>query len=281
MYFLLFIIIVIIIIIILAAIVANNNSTAPTTPPMTEFPFQTFIINLDRSPERYTYVTEQLKTMGITKYRRWRASDGKKISVNSMIKQGVNPWLAENEKGSAGCSLSHIRLWRYMVRKQLGWCLILEDDVNFHPDFMRLFPYYWNYVPSDAKIVYPGYCGSYDNSNNSPIDTPSPVFPVVNIAVDRIYNRAVLCTHAYMINWQGAQYLLDNLLPMTDTVDQCLLVHFKNHPGSYIFNGEIEIKGIRASDHKMICGGKCTQEGIVYQNREIHGSILQIINKND
>lgn len=117
------------------------------------FPFEMFIINLERSPDRYNYITNHVSELGLHNFSRWPGVDGSTADVKTMISEGVNPHIANNVKGAAGCTLSHIRLWRHIVKNKLAhsqWVLVL-DDANFHPMFINLFWQYWNQVPKLPK----------------------------------------------------------------------------------------------------------------------------------
>lgn len=220
------------------------------------FPFPVYIINLERKPERFNYVVSQLNKMGIKNYQKWVATDGFKIDINEMIKDGIEQKLINNGLGLAGCASSHIRLWKHIAGNKLGWTLILEDDVHFHPEFINLFYKYWKRVPIDAKIIFPGYFDFPKNDKQIVIE------------------QNVMCLHGYMLNHEGAKYLLDNLLPMDEVVDYVITEHFRNNYGSFIFNGRIKIGDIIPDDYKMTHGDQCMFNGIIYQNREEYGRTI-------
>ena len=83
-----------------------------------------------------------------------------------------------------------------------------------------------------------------------------------------------MCLQGYMISSQGAQYLVNNLLPIKNPVDIDLDNHFDGKPGSYIFNGNVTIDGIRPNDYKEANGRRCMFNGIIYQNHEEQGSTI-------
>jgi len=220
------------------------------------FPFQTFIINLDRKKERYDYVAKQLDNLGISNYKRWSATDGFNIDPTEMIADGISQKLINKGKGFAGCASSHVRIWKHIRDNKLDWTLILEDDVHFHPQFIAIFYKYWKHVPIDAKIVFPGY---YDMPKNDK---------------QLILNQSVMCLHGYMVNSEAAEYLLQYLLPMDDPIDVHITEHFRNNYGSFIFNGMVTINNIRPDDYKLNNGDKCMFNGIIYQNREEYGRTI-------
>lgn len=223
------------------------------------FDYPVYVINLERKIERYNYVISQLEKLGITNYNRWLATDGFVETPEQMEQNGMTPEFSKRQ-GLPGCASSHVRLWKHIAKNKMGWTLILEDDAHFHPQFNELFPAYWRNVPVDALIVFPGHCCGKSINN------------------ELIVSQSVMCNHGYMISSVGAQYLLDNILPMNDPVDIAIVEHFRNRRGSYIFNGQASINGIVPDDYKNSQNGKCTFDGIIYQNQEEYGSTIHNFN---
>lgn len=230
---------------------ADNPREAPD--------LEVYIINLERKPERYQYVSQQLRDLGMKNPHRWVGTDGFKTDDATLLSVGITPDLIARGRGLAGCAASHLRLWTYIRDNNLDWTLILEDDAHFHPDFVTLFPKYWREVPKDALIVFPGFCAPKEVEE----EHPEAVIP-----------RGVMCLHGYMLNAKGAAYLLKELLPMDLPVDIPITEHFRHRPGSYIFNGEFTMDGIRPNDYKESQGKRCTFNGLIYQNQQDQGSTI-------
>jgi len=238
-----------------------------------EFPFNTYVINLDRKPERYHYAKNGVHNVGIKNVQRLSGTDGHILTSSEMQRHGLTKEFSE-KKGLAGCAASHVRMWKDIVRNKMGWTLILEDDVHFHPKFNELFQSYWKQVPKDALIVFPGYCGGgpivdgdNSNQNNSASENKN------------VQHASVMCLHAYMVSHVGAKYLLDHLLPLNVPVDIAIVEHFRNARGSYVFNGNDNVvlpdgTSLRPHDYKNAMGNKCKFSGIVYQNHEEQGSTI-------
>ena len=218
-----------------------------------------FIINLDRKPERYEYVAAELDRAGMTGYQRWSAVDGFNTDANLLIYYGTTEKLS-SRKGLAGCASSHMNLWRYIVEENIEWTLVLEDDAHLHPEFPQLFRSYCAKVPVDAKIVYLGHCGINHEELGS----------------KNVVRHAAMCTHAYLISRGGAEYLLNNILPVDQPIDIAMVEHFyeTEAEGCYVFNGTSYIDGIRPHDYKDINGKRCNFDGIVYQDEEGLGSTI-------
>jgi hypothetical protein len=85
-----------------------------------------------------------------------------------------------------------------------------------------------------------------------------------------------MCLHAYLINWKGAEFLLNNIFPVNEPIDIEIVKCFDkfNKKGSYIFNSNMYINDIRPEDYKDKNGRKCMFNGIVFQNHEEQGSTI-------
>lgn len=220
-----------------------------------DFPFPIIIINMDHQLERYNSVKTQLDTMDIKNYSRFSATNGSKTAFDKKH-ISYNLTLTPNQ---AGCADSHIRVWEHIRDNNMGWTLILEDDVVFHPNFKELFNYYWSKVPANAKIVYLGY------GHEDPF--PNRTFPIIQ--------KDVYCLHAYMINAKTAQYLLKNLVPMRIAIDLEVMFFMGTVRGSYICNDKVNINGIIPYDYKVQNCKTCYFNGIVYQNRDDYVSNIE------
>lgn len=239
----------------------NNTVTVSTMAdnPREAPELEIYIINLERKPGRYSYVTSQLENLGMTKYQRWIGTDGFTASDAELLEMGVTKSLIKRGRGLAGCATSHVRLWKHIVQNNMDWTLILEDDAHFHPDFVTLFPKYWREVPKDAKIIFPGFCAPKEVEDEN---------------TEAVIPRGVMCLHGYMLNAAGAAYLLKELLPMDLPVDIPITEHFRHRAGSYIFNGNFVMDGIRPNDYKESNGKRCMFNGIIYQNQQDQGSTI-------
>ncbi|WP_299937515.1 glycosyltransferase family 25 protein [uncultured Nitratireductor sp.] len=91
---------------------------------------KTFLINLDRSPERLQYMAEMLAGLGIS-FTRISAVDGTVIDRPDC----ASPSLTLPE---IGCFLSHRKIWERMVSEEIPVAFIVEDDVELSPDLPML-----------------------------------------------------------------------------------------------------------------------------------------------
>lgn len=101
---------------------------------------KTYVINLEKRPDRLKYISEQLDQLGL-EYERVEAVDGSSLE---------RPYPLFNEKrflldqkkhvvsGEIGCALSHREIWKKIVANNESHALILEDDIEVNSDIKKL-----------------------------------------------------------------------------------------------------------------------------------------------
>ncbi len=96
---------------------------------------QTWVINLDRAPDRLARVREQLERLGLP-FTRLPAVDARALTPAQRAlldepafhrRHGMTPLL-----GELGCYLSHIEVMRAFLASGAEAALVLEDDVRVH-----------------------------------------------------------------------------------------------------------------------------------------------------
>lgn len=99
-----------------------------------------FLVNLDQDARRLMSANEQLKHLDI-QYERIPGVYGKKLSAEER-RVAFSPfrwWCAMGRvvaPAEIGCALSHYNIYRRMIADEgLDYCCILEDDVEFSPQF--------------------------------------------------------------------------------------------------------------------------------------------------
>jgi glycosyl transferase, family 25 len=92
----------------------------------------TWVINLDRAPERLARISAQLQGLNLP-FTRVAAVDARALSdaqkqqldePNYRLKHGMTPVL-----GELGCYLSHVEVMRLFLASRHEFALVLEDDV--------------------------------------------------------------------------------------------------------------------------------------------------------
>lgn len=129
--------------------------------------FKTFVINLDRSPQRLKEIKAQLNKLGI-EFERFSAFDGKYASDETLSKYysaelNRKKYYTPLSKTEIACYISHLKVCEKVVSENLDYAIILEDDLILSDGF-RLIPsaieaikFKWNYIkliaPFKAKKI--------------------------------------------------------------------------------------------------------------------------------
>lgn len=100
---------------------------------------KTFLINLDKNPERLVESARQLNALGVS-FERIAAIYGKDLGEDEK-RRSVNAfrwWCAKGRKvrdGEIGCALSHLSVYRKMIDENIDVACILEDDNRYRDTF--------------------------------------------------------------------------------------------------------------------------------------------------
>lgn len=190
-----------------------------------------FVISM--GGERLDTARQTLEKMGVDNYHVWPAVVGKSIvdadtgSVDAefaplfsartltALARGRDTAKDLNKAGAAGCSLSHIGVWKYVVDKNLPAVVVFEDDIApVDPDLdapqaiaqavanaggIEAFDVLWLY---HAAMIGHGKEQTADWSSDTK-RTRGPGW----------------CTLAYVLTQRGARALLRDALPLISTID--------------------------------------------------------------
>ncbi len=111
-----------------------------------------YYINLDRSPERRAWFTQQAEALGLDLVR-VPAVDGRELPAAEL-----DHWrqLSEGNKvlspGEIGCFLSHRKAWEAVLAGDEKWAFIAEDDIHFS-ESTKIFFQNISWVPPNADLV--------------------------------------------------------------------------------------------------------------------------------
>lgn len=100
---------------------------------------KTYLINLDRSPERLQFMRGQLDRLGIP-FERFPAVYGKDLTPTARAKgfSRIRSFIASKKRMSdaeIGVAMSHVGCYRRMVETEERYALVLEDDVVLSDGF--------------------------------------------------------------------------------------------------------------------------------------------------
>lgn len=219
-----------------------------------------FLISLKRKTDRTQNVMKEFENVGIKNYTIFEGTDGWYSTKEELERNGIHQSFCE-KKGLAGCASSHVRLWRKIVDEKIPWSIIFEDDVHLHPNFMELLDEYIKHIPERTDILYLGYCCPEFSQNINPF----------------IIKGNCMCLHAYMISYQGAENLLNNILPIRQPVDIAMLHYYRNKGKSFYINPRVNINGIVPKSYSDNNSNKYEFFGIAYQNRRGLGTTVHSV----
>jgi glycosyl transferase, family 25 len=172
---------------------------------------RTWVINLDRAPDRLARISGQLLRLGLG-YTRLPAIDARSLTPAQRAaldepgyrrRHGMTPVL-----GELGCYLSHVEAMRLFLDSDAACALILEDDVLLHDS-----------LPAVLQGLLQ-HAARWDMVKLSGVHSGTPV-PFLDLAPGhRLAVMLTRCTgsSAYIVNRRAAQAYLHGaqpLLPMS------------------------------------------------------------------
>jgi glycosyl transferase family 25 len=172
-----------------------------------------YLINLDRSKDRYDYVIDKIKALGLP-FKRISAVDGNLLSADELEKMVDKSWL-EYKKGQIGCYLSHVKFWKEFLESDYEYAVVFEDDVTFDPLKLK--------ETIDEVLKYPSYwdiCTFNMHWGNGDQHFALSVDKILNQYEMLYYLQKPYLTGCYLINRHAAINLLQKAFPIKDAVDQ-------------------------------------------------------------
>ncbi|MGI4775321.1 MAG: glycosyltransferase family 25 protein [Janthinobacterium lividum] len=173
-----------------------------------------YLVNLDRSEGRRKYVMPSVKALAYP-VQIVSAVDGKYLSDDE-INQTTDIDAYEHSsnyypsKGTIGCYLSHIKVWREFLNSDYKFAVIFEDDVSFDPvklksviEQLQANAEYWD-------------INSFEISHRG---NPLTLKKLVDNYKLVVYSYKVSHSGAYIINRKAAKQLLEKSLPIRMPVD--------------------------------------------------------------
>jgi GR25 family glycosyltransferase involved in LPS biosynthesis len=178
------------------------------------------IINLDKSKDRWSNLQPQLKKLVPLPCIRWSATDGRKLSEEQMLEEGIPPTMLpsidttqpnkEGRKGEIGCYLSHRKLLEHLttlnVDPDVGH-LILEDDVIIDTTLLTSWNTSYKYLPKDWGLFY---FGLRENAELGP----------AKYGIAKL--KKTWGTYGYMVKHSKIPEILRTIQPMTGPIDAIL-----------------------------------------------------------
>ena len=175
--------------------------------PMQWDGLKTWVINLDRAPDRWARITAQLHSLGLP-HERLSAVDARALTPTQLgaldepayrAQHGMTPAL-----GELGCYLSHLQVLQAFLASAADFALVLEDDVVLHHSLPAVL---------HGLMQHPS---RWDVAKLSAVHSGTPLRYLQVAPGHWLAVMLSRCTgsSAYLVNRSAAQAYVQGLLPM-------------------------------------------------------------------
>lgn len=113
---------------------------------------KSYLINLQRSPQRLSWMSDQFSQLGI-EFERVEAIDGRQ-QTSSELQRHASPRLDGMEwtASEIACFLSHRKCWQIIASGEAPYAAVFEDDLHLDDEVAALLSgHYW--IPMEAEII--------------------------------------------------------------------------------------------------------------------------------
>lgn len=170
---------------------------------------KTFLVNLDKNPERLKFMDGQLQRLGIG-YERIPAIHGAGLTAEQK-RSAYRSFRARLVRGTPlsdgeiGCALSHCTIYRRIVTENIAAALVLEDDIVISDEFTTVLTEAIARFDKDKRqvVIFSDYGVPPDNH---------PKHGIVSTDVAH-------CTDAYLITLPAAKRILAANMPVITVAD--------------------------------------------------------------
>ena len=181
--------------------------------------FKVYIINIKKEKNKKKNILNELKKQNLKNYKFISAVNGNKLKkkeINSLIskeKNFINPINTNMSKSEIGCSLSHIKIYKEIVKSDIDYALILEDDAFFLNKFTK----------NLKKFI------SINFKYKKQIILLSELREFYKIPIDKEKDYEIVdvtnayFTHSYFINNEAARSLLHFNFPVKTVADNFII----------------------------------------------------------
>jgi GR25 family glycosyltransferase involved in LPS biosynthesis len=201
----------------------GKTSWSLADPDLSEPP-PLFYINLDRRPDRRSFMEREFERKGVSsefEVIRYPARDG----TSTVFTEEELAYFSDcdfkdsyNFNVLVANQLSHMEVWREVIRRGVDFAVVLQDDAELSDDFAQVVHQVMEHArPPDAAVIWLGLHRFADRSFSLPFPLSSPYDP--NIFSDAIEGNDLVgtanwnpCSLAYTVTRAGALELLDHFL---------------------------------------------------------------------
>jgi hypothetical protein len=177
-----------------------------------------WVINLDKSKDRWNLMIDETKKLDPLPINRWSATDGRVMTNQDYIDEKI-PIIVrpdeitenrkERRKGEIGCYLSHKKLLEYLGKQKItdtSGHLILEDDVTIDKETLSKWKSAAGNLNKDWDICFFGI--------HDPVlgDVSGGIAPV----------KSIQSLHSYMVRHGSIPKILEVIKVMYDPIDEMI-----------------------------------------------------------
>ena len=190
--------------------------------------FKTFIVNLDRRPDRWeTFKKNAKKCAEFLNYDRFSAVDGLKLISMRQLQQIFENNDYKMRRGMVGCFMSHMKLFVSLIKENdenIKSYLILEDDIEFQPNFENKFKYFMEQLDKTPSwdLAFLGH--HIRDNNNMDVLNNEKMPEIYKIDVYQSFCESLGGTTGFIVSKKGAEKFLDflNKTGATNGIDTCI-----------------------------------------------------------
>lgn len=195
----------------------------------------TFVINLDKARDRMKPIASQCAKLGIP-LERVPGVDGSKLQPHDRRKVASPLCSLTCTNSMLGAALSHISIWKTVLKRGLNRALIMEDDVRLVPDFVERIEQALRDVPADFDVLLLGCVSFCDKDRNYSLghNILKPFVSLLGIHLrddKRTWGSVFVPewfagAHCYVVSAKGCR----TLLRVTPRVEHHIDAHHMSHP---------------------------------------------------
>jgi hypothetical protein len=179
------------------------------------------VSSMGTNSERWKITKKRLDDQGFTNYLNWGNADGRNESEIQKAWDWLdikNVDLTNFDFGWSGVkagTLSYLGILKYIIDRQIPYALVLEDDIQFHPDFLNKGQYLWSshiHKEVDWDMIYLGHAPEWkvtsDVSSGNVYGAWSILYSlkgarkVYRRFLKHIYENNLNCFDLVMYGWQ-------------------------------------------------------------------------------
>lgn len=188
-----------------------------------ELKIKTYVVNLDRRPDRWEKLDKDV--LKFLDFERFSAVDGLKLKNSTQLQQIFENNDYKMRKGMVGCFMSHIKLYIQLIESNYDYFLILEDDIEFVPDFENKIKHLFKQIKAknNCDFVFIGH--HIRDLSLSEVAFDKKTFPEIEQwNTHQSLTNSLGGTTGYLVSKKGAERFLDflNKTGATNGIDTCI-----------------------------------------------------------